>query len=168
MTGTRNICWRCRGRGGVLNPVNIRWEAVEIAYSLNDSGTVCLLIDDVFVGTADVLRQQCPALRWLVYCGEGSVPDGMVGYEDLISRHRPVPDARRSGDDLAGLFYTGGTTGFPKGVMLSHRNMVTSTLGLLATVSSHMRGSGCCTRRRCFTSPTWLGGCAKWCAVACM
>jgi acyl-CoA synthetase (AMP-forming)/AMP-acid ligase II len=119
--------------GGVLNPVNIRWDAVEIAYSLNDSGTVCLLVDDVFAPTAAALRQQCPALRWLVHCGEGAVPEGMVGYEDLISKHLPAPDVRRSGDDLAGLFYTGGTTGFPKGVMLSHRNMVTSALGLLAT-----------------------------------
>jgi long-subunit acyl-CoA synthetase (AMP-forming) len=41
----------------------------------------------------------------------------MVGYEDLVAAHAPIPDACRCGDDLAGLFYTGGTTGFPQGVM---------------------------------------------------
>jgi acyl-CoA synthetase (AMP-forming)/AMP-acid ligase II len=119
--------------GGVLNPVNIRWSPAEIAYSLNDSGTRCLLIDDSFVATAEVLRQECPDLRWLVYCGEGSAPDGMVGYEELVTAHLPVPDAQRCGDNLAGIFYTGGTTGFPKGVMLSHRNMMTAALGTAAT-----------------------------------
>jgi acyl-CoA synthetase (AMP-forming)/AMP-acid ligase II len=119
--------------GGVLNPVNIRWSAAEIAYSLNDSATYCLLIDDPFVATAEVLRQSCPDLRWLVYCGEKSTPDGMVNYKELVAAHQPVCDARRCGDDLAGIFYTGGTTGFPKGVMLSHRNMMTSALGSAAT-----------------------------------
>jgi acyl-CoA synthetase (AMP-forming)/AMP-acid ligase II len=119
--------------GGVLNPVNIRWSAAEIAYSLNDSGTRCLLVDDSFVATAEVLRQNCPELRWLVYCGEESTPLGMVNYEELLAAHQPVADACRCGDDLAGIFYTGGTTGFPKGVMLSHRNIITAALGSAAT-----------------------------------
>jgi acyl-CoA synthetase (AMP-forming)/AMP-acid ligase II len=119
--------------GGVLNPVNIRWSAAEIAYALNDSATCCLLIDESFVATAEMLRQTCPDLRWLVYCGEESAPDGMLNYEELVAAHQPVGDARRCGDDLAGIFYTGGTTGFPKGVMLSHRNIMTAALGSAAT-----------------------------------
>jgi acyl-CoA synthetase (AMP-forming)/AMP-acid ligase II len=127
--------------GGVLNPVNIRWSIDEIAYSLNDSGTCCLLVDDAFVATAEVLRHNCPDLRWLVYCGEGSAPDGMLNYEELVAAHQPVRDAHRCGDDLAGIFYTGGTTGFPKGVMLSHRNMMTSALGSAATGQMLPEGS---------------------------
>ncbi|MBS9534804.1 long-chain fatty acid--CoA ligase [Mycobacterium sp. M1] len=119
--------------GAAVNPINIRWSPVEIAYALNDSATRCLLVDDAFSPLAHTLQQNCADLQWLVYCGEGPTPDGMIGYEDLIAGHRPMPDARRCGDDLAGLFYTGGTTGFPKGVMLSQRNMVTSALGTVAT-----------------------------------
>ncbi|OBB75889.1 long-chain fatty acid--CoA ligase [Mycobacterium sp. 852014-52144_SCH5372336] len=119
--------------GAAVNPVNIRWNPNEMAYALDDSGTRCLFVDDTFAETADWLQQNCPDLTTLVYCGDGSTPAGFVSHEDLITEHAPTPDARRSADDLAGLFYTGGTTGFPKGVMLSQRNMMTSALGTVAT-----------------------------------
>ena len=57
----------------------------------------------------------------------------MLGYEGLIDDGPPVDDTRTGGDDLFGIFYTGGTTGHPKGVMISHDNLVTSGMGSLAT-----------------------------------
>lgn len=119
--------------GAAVNPLNIRWSPVELIYALNDSATRCLLVDDTFLPVVEPIRQSCADLQWVIYCGDGPTPDNMIGYEDLVAGHDPMPDARRSGDDLAGLFYTGGTTGFPKGVMLSHRNLVTSALGTVAT-----------------------------------
>ncbi|ROO87859.1 acyl-CoA synthetase (AMP-forming)/AMP-acid ligase II [Actinocorallia herbida] len=113
----------------VLNPVNTRWSAAEIVFSLDDCQTAVLVVDDAFASLVPALRSAHPGLKSVIYCGEGPTPDGMLDYERLIAESDAVGDARRGGDALAGLFYTGGTTGFPKGVMLSHANLVTSALG---------------------------------------
>lgn len=122
-------CWA----DAVINTVNIRWSVAEIAESLNDCETRILLVDDSFVGQADELRAACPVLQHVVYAGDGAAPPGMLSYEELIASHEPIPDSRRGDDALAALFYTGGTTGKAKGVMLSHRNLMASALGSMAT-----------------------------------
>jgi acyl-CoA synthetase (AMP-forming)/AMP-acid ligase II len=116
----------------VLNPVNTRWAVAEIIYALEDSQTTALMVDDVFLPLVEQICAHYGGLEILIYVGEGAVPDGMQAYEELASTGPPMPDARRCGDDMAGLFYTGGTTGFPKGVVLSHRNLLTSVLGMQA------------------------------------
>jgi len=108
--------------GGVMMPMNVRWSAAECAYALNDAGARILLVDDAFAGLAEAIKADVKGLETLVFCGDGDTPEGMVSYEEILDAADPIPDAGRSGDDLAGIFYTGGTTGFPKGVMLSHSN----------------------------------------------
>ncbi len=118
--------------GGVVNPCNVRWSPAEIGYSLEDSGTQVLFVDDAFIPAAAAIQAAAPVLKNVVHCGEGPVPEGMRGWASLLDEGT-VPDAGRGGDDLAGIFYTGGTTGFPKGVMLSHRNLLASSLGSAAS-----------------------------------
>ncbi len=70
----------------------------------------------------------------------------------MIADHAPIDDTRTGGDELLGVFYTGGTTGHPKGVMLSHDNLLVSALGSLSSGQFVSPGAGCCTPHRCFIS----------------
>ncbi len=118
--------------GAAVNPVNTRWSPVEIAYSLDDCDTKVLLIDDPFLSMLPDILQRSNSLRTLIHVGDGPTPNGMVSYEAILADALPVPDAQRGGTDLAGVFYTGGTTGFPKGVMLSHDALCQNSLFAVA------------------------------------
>ncbi|HEY2178128.1 MAG TPA: AMP-binding protein, partial [Caulobacteraceae bacterium] len=118
--------------GGVIVPGNTRWALAEHIYALNDSGASILLVDKTFAGLAGPIREACgiAATLWL---DDSPAPDGMVAVEDLIACSEPMDDACGHGDELAALFYTGGTTGRSKGVMLSHRSLTSSALCSTAT-----------------------------------
>ncbi|MEG0996931.1 MAG: AMP-binding protein, partial [Clostridia bacterium] len=109
--------------GGVLNPVNSRWSVAEIVYSLDDCGTGILIVDEHFAGLAEGICDLARTPPLFIHAGDGEAPVGMYGFEQLIADTAPVEDAGRGGDDLACILYTGGTTGFPKGVMLTHYNI---------------------------------------------
>ncbi len=119
--------------GAAVNPANIRWSAAEIAYSLVESDTKVLLVDDAFAPMIPALREQFPGLTTIIFCGDKEPPADVLLYETLIAENEPIEDIRIGGDELVGVFYTGGTTGHPKGVMLSHNNLVTSGLGSAAS-----------------------------------
>ncbi len=127
--------------GGVLNPCNTRWSAAEILYSLNDSGSTILLVDEAFRPVAESILRDAGTLCEVIYCGDGEAPEGMHDYETLVADSQPVPDVVRQGDDLLGIFYTGGTTGFPKGVMLSHANLCSAGLALHSEGASAAGGT---------------------------
>jgi acyl-CoA synthetase (AMP-forming)/AMP-acid ligase II len=118
--------------GGAVNPINTRWSPAEIAFSLEDCQTGILLVDDHHAAMVAELRRRCPCLHTVVHVGNGTAPDDMLGYEALLAQAEPVEDALRGGEDLAGVFYTGGTTGSPKGVMLPHRGLYSNAVGVVA------------------------------------
>jgi acyl-CoA synthetase (AMP-forming)/AMP-acid ligase II len=91
-----------------------------------------LFVDDAFAAAVPAVQAAAPGLTTVVHCGDGPAPGGMRSYDSLLDEGT-IDDTCRGGDELAGVFYTGGTTGFPKGVMLSHRNLLTSALGSAAT-----------------------------------
>jgi len=121
----------CAWAGAVIVPLNIRWTPAENQDVLQDCRPVMLIIDKAFAATGAALAEAIAGLR-LVYADDDAAPAGMQGYEELIAHSPPVEDAMRASDDLAGIFYTGGTTGRSKGVMLSHGNLMANALSALA------------------------------------
>jgi acyl-CoA synthetase (AMP-forming)/AMP-acid ligase II len=118
--------------GGVVVPVNLRWTVPEIAESLAEVDARVLVVDDAFAKAVGGIREQHEKLQHVIHAGDGPTPDGTLAFEELLEND-PVEDAYRHGDDLFAICYTGGTTGRSKGVMLSHDNVMTSTIGSLAT-----------------------------------
>jgi long-chain acyl-CoA synthetase len=116
--------------GAVIVPLNIRWSPLENQDAMGDCRANVLFVDKTFASTGAALAAAFPDLK-LVYGDDGDVPKGMEQYEALLARSAPVPDAMRVSGDLAGIFYTGGTTGRSKGVMLSHGNLMANALNAL-------------------------------------
>ncbi|WP_242124126.1 long-chain-fatty-acid--CoA ligase [Sphingobium sp. Sx8-8] len=115
--------------GGVINPVNLRWNASEIAFSLEDCETHILIVESVFAHMIPSIREQAPCLSRVMVLGDVEDAGDAGDYRAWVAGADPVEDAVRRGDDLAAILYTGGTTGRPKGVMLSHNNLAASMLG---------------------------------------
>ena len=116
--------------GANIVPMNIRWSVPEHVYSIKDSGARFLIVDDRFAEAGAEVAKECASVEFVIFAGDGQAPEGMLAYEDLAADAAPVDDAFRSGEDLAGIFYTGGTTGFPKGVMLPHRALWSSAISV--------------------------------------
>ena len=119
--------------GAVFVPLNTRWSVPEIAFALRDSDARMLLVDGSFAPSVEALRAESGCLETVLYAGPQPVPAGLLPVEALTADNRPVRDAERGGSELAAIYYTGGTTGRPKGVMLSHANMISSALTSVAS-----------------------------------
>ncbi|MDT4789491.1 Long-chain-fatty-acid--CoA ligase [compost metagenome] len=109
--------------GAVLNPVNTRWSVPEIVYSLDDCDTRYVIVDDQFLPLTEGILAAAKNRPLLIHAGDGEAPDGMHSFERLIADSAPIADSGHGGDDLAVIMYTGGTTGLPKGVMMSHASL---------------------------------------------
>ena len=124
--------------GAVLQTVNVRLSPEQIAYTINHAGPSVLLVNDDFVAMLEGIKQQLPKVKTLVLMSDHPAPQ-MGGlswageYEDLLATASPdysFPDFDENA--LATTFYTSGTTGSPKGVYFSHRQLVLHSLGEMA------------------------------------
>ncbi|USG63450.1 AMP-binding protein [Brevibacillus ruminantium] len=138
--------------GGVLVTVNTSYRVHELEYLLRQSESTTLLLIDSYRDASylEMIREICPELdacepgqlrserlphlRNVIFLGEERQP-GMFLWSDLLERGAQVSDEERirrqqslHPDDVINMQYTSGTTGFPKGVMLSHNNIVNNAI----------------------------------------
>jgi acyl-CoA synthetase (AMP-forming)/AMP-acid ligase II len=109
--------------GLAVVPMNARLHPSEHEYLLNDSGARILVYHEDFRAHLATIRPSLTSVERFVVIGRGERDD--LPFEDLQdARPATPPDATIAPDDLAWLFYTSGTTGRPKGAMLTHRNLL--------------------------------------------
>jgi fatty-acyl-CoA synthase len=128
--------------GAVLQTVNVRLPPERIAYTIDHGGSSVLLVNDEFVPMLEGIKNQLPKVKRLVVMSDRPAPQtgglAFAGeYEDLLLGASPDYDFPDFDENTpATTFYTSGTTGLPKGVYFSHRQLVLHTLAEMAFVGT--------------------------------
>ena len=112
--------------GAILLPMNIRLAPEELAYILNDAAPRVLCFDPEFTPLVEALRAQAKSVEHFISLREPKPAWAHpLAFDELLAASSPAEIDYRGIDEnsVAELFYTSGTTAFPKGVMLTHRNL---------------------------------------------
>ena len=131
--------------GAVLHTVNVRLTPEQIAYTLAHAGAEVVLVNRDFLPLLEPLRAGLPRIRRCIVLDDapgGTVPAWVDDeYERALSSAPPsFPFEDFDEHAIATTFYTTGTTGDPKGVCFSHRQLVLHTLALMAAVAAPAHG----------------------------
>ncbi|MEU8895313.1 fatty-acid--CoA ligase FadD5 [Nocardia sp. NPDC048505] len=131
--------------GAIAVPVNFRLTPPEVAYIVGDSGAKAIVTDTVLQPLATAVQAQAPALQTCVVIN-GVSGEGVLGFDELLAEpgepHTPldIPE-----DTPSLIMYTSGTTGSPKGAVLSHANMNAQALTCIRAMDITPDSVGFCT-----------------------
>ncbi len=111
--------------GAITVPLNTRLSGRELSYILADSASCVLVAQEDLWPALAIRRGEFPALREVIRVGEGAPPEGVRTFEDFLGAgDEAEPEDAARADDIASICYTSGTTGLPKGALLTHRNIL--------------------------------------------
>jgi acyl-CoA synthetase (AMP-forming)/AMP-acid ligase II len=116
-------------------PINFRLHPKECSFIIDNSEAKAVIFGEEFRDPLHTLRHEMPRVSHFICISEPL--EGMLPFETLLApQSAHFMDTEVSPDDLAWLFYTSGTTGYPKGAMLTHQNLLVMTMGFYADISS--------------------------------
>ena len=112
--------------GALAVPLNFRYAADEIDYCLKLSESDALIFGPEFIGRVESVAEKISKNRMLIYIGAGC-PAFADDYNDLISECSGVfPECTLTEEDDAAIYFSSGTTGFPKAILHKHRSLIHS------------------------------------------
>ncbi|RJR40951.1 MAG: long-chain-fatty-acid--CoA ligase [Desulfobacteraceae bacterium] len=121
--------------GAVNVPVNTRLSPREMAYILNNADAKLLLFSGRFSETIARIKCELPSVGAYVLV-DGQVGGTFQGYENFLATGLPIrPDVRLQDDQVVFIIYTAGTTGKPKGAMLTHKNLIVNAMAIMQETS---------------------------------
>ncbi len=112
--------------GALAVPMNFRYASDEIKYCLGLSESVALIFGPEFIGRIEAICDRIPRVKTLFYVGE-NCPTFAESFDRLITYcSSDTPDIHLTDDDEAAIYFSSGTTGFPKAILHSHRSLTAS------------------------------------------
>lgn len=149
--------------GAVVSPLNPSYRAREISYQVVNSEAVALITQQSRLPLVETAREQMPDLKRLLVVGtkQDDAESGIIAFERLLSYPATPPEGTSSGwEEVIVLPYSSGTTGQPKGVMLSHKNMVVNAYQSIAAAHITSADRMLCSLPLYHTFGIMLMGCA--------
>lgn len=111
--------------GCAVVPINLLLNPKEAAFILNDAGAAAIVYHEAFAPALPLIRESCPSIGFAVCIGTRKAAEADLPFNELLESQAPEPDISfQPEEDLAVILYTSGTTGRPKGAMLTHRNLI--------------------------------------------